>query len=372
MSVKVLEQARMSVTTTEVGQRTLDFYAATFSTEPDKNGDIIDPHALDAWLKAFYAEGKPLPISFAHAAIRDETNPFQVIGRAPADPDHVWIDDYGLRVKGLLDMSNDTAKQVALLIDNGVVGGASIAFMAEREKRLPDGSARITQMSVMEAGPCLNPANTSAVVLGLKTAEMKQLVEELRASVQEIEVSTVDTSGWDGNKAMTACNGAADYGAICAAEHTTGVPDERQHWAFPHHFLATAGRAKGPNEGGVTAGLQNVKKAQNITDAERASGLAHLQDHMKEINPDYEPPKTQGSEAKVTMSENAITVTSSDGDVLVPELKHGTAPTHIQHAHDALVRAGAKCAASEAATKNDSDDVQAWLRRMRHIKLSVT
>lgn len=302
MSVKVLDrtQAQMKAAITEVGQRTLDFYAAAFSTTPDKNGDLIDPHALDAWLKSFYKIGKPLPISFAHGAIRTDTDPFAIIGYAPADSQHVWIDDYGLRVKALLDMENPTARQVASLIDNGVLGGASIAYMAEREKRLPDGSARITQMSVIEAGPCLEPANAEAVVLGLKTML-----------------------------------GLSD----AASEESTVAPEAKTE----------------ASEAVVTVGAPNVTVTYGTLEAHQASVSASKSEEHQTV--------------ELTSDERRAVI---EALASAAEMKHGTAPTHIQHAHDALVRAGAKCAASEAVTKNDSDDVQAWLRRMRHIKLSVT
>jgi HK97 family phage prohead protease len=185
MTVKVLDEAGFKVAATTTGVRVLDFYAATFNSMPDKNGDTIDAHAFDAWLQAFYKIGKPLPISFAHAAVLDSVNPFAIIGSASADPEHVWTDDFGLRVKANIDVgTNDTAKQVASLIDQGIITGASIAFTVTREEadQANKGAQRIMEMQVKEAGPCLSPANESAVVLALKQVRDELLHVEPEAT----------------------------------------------------------------------------------------------------------------------------------------------------------------------------------------------
>ncbi len=93
-------------------------------------------------------------------------------------------------------------------------------------------------------------------------------------------LAAVDGSAWDGNRAMSECNSASDYSSICAGEHTTGTPDQRQHWALPHHYLG-----KGPNAQGVSTALGRIGQTQNITDAERAKAQAHLDAHEKQTRP---------------------------------------------------------------------------------------
>jgi len=268
MSTKVLLQADVKAVDTAVGEHMIEFYALAFSKSPDKQGDRISPKALDAWLAGFYGAGKPLPISFTHAAVKDTTDPFNIIGWAPADPQHVWVDDYGLRVRAYLETEiNDKADQVYRLTKRGIVTGASVAYIAEQEQPQKDSSTLITQMSVLEAGPCLDPANPDAKVLNVKSDDPTR-------------TKAVDNSAWDGNRAMGMCNSAADYRSICAAEHTIGEPDQRQHWALPHHYLG-----QGPNAAGVRNSLSRLPQTQNITDAERASAQRHLDAHMREINP---------------------------------------------------------------------------------------
>src|ERR1041385_707899 len=318
MSVKWLDQSELKAAT---GARThtIEFYALAFQQKPDRQGDIIDPGAVDAWLAEFYKSGSPLAISFTHSAIRDPGDPFNIIGHAPADPQHVFKDEHGLRVIAELDTStNAIAQQVYTLTKRGIVKGASVAYVAEKEKVMKDGSVLIQQMSLLECGPCLDPANDQAYVIAVKNApeqvrdELESLIRELpsTAEVKEdlellarvktaLETKAVDTSTWDGKRAMSECSTAAQYDAICAAAHNIGNPDERQHWAGPHHFLG-----RGPNQGGVGAALSrwgtdySNTQVGNISEAEWSGGLAHLRAHAKQINPDYEPPKSAESEVE--------------------------------------------------------------------------
>lgn len=153
-----------------------------------------------------------------------------------------------------------------------------------------------------------------------------------------------------------------------------GTPDQRQHWAGPHHYLG-----RGPNEAGVQAALGRWgtslanSQVQDISQAEWASGLAHLRAHMREINPDYQPPKAvmEGS-----MDELDMAVFDAALETLT---KHAGSPRYLQQAHDALCKAGAKCAgieeavaAAKAELRAPADDaVAARLRHLRQIQLST-
>jgi signal peptide peptidase SppA len=91
--------------------------------------------------------------------------------------------------------------------------------------------------------------------------------------------AAVDNSPWDGNRAMGQCETASDYRSICAGEKTVGEPDERQHWALPHHYLG-----KGPNAAGTRNALSRLPQTQNLKNREGAQ--RHLDAHMREINPE--------------------------------------------------------------------------------------
>jgi HK97 family phage prohead protease len=309
----VLPEAQLKAVQTSTGTRVLDFYAASFSETPDKHGDIFSPHAFDSWLKSFYAAGDSLPISFAHGAVLNSTDPAAIIGFAPADMAHVWTDDYGLRIKANLYTDNEKAMQVARLIDDGVVKGASLAAAVDDWTSKTTDVREITKAAVREAGPCMFPVNDQAVLLSLKASlDTGWLSVEQFQDLFQVDLKAVDNTGWDGNRAMGECNSASDYESICAGTHTVGQPGERQHYALPHHYLG-----KGPNADGVRAALSRVPQTANITDAERASARSHLEAHMSQINPQ----KTEELD-----------------DILVK-----SSPEYVQSTHDAAVRAGAAC-----------------------------
>lgn len=173
MSNKMLEDARLKAALSAATRtRTLEFYALAFSKVPDKQGDIIAKDAADEWLTRFYAAGKPLPVSFTHAAIRQPEDPYNIIGFAPADPKHVFKDDHGIRVIAELDTeTNPTAAQVYSLVKRGIITGSSLAYFTttEGQRYMDDGSVLITKIEdILEAGPCLDPANEDAYVIAVK------------------------------------------------------------------------------------------------------------------------------------------------------------------------------------------------------------
>jgi signal peptide peptidase SppA len=108
-------------------------------------------------------------------------------------------------------------------------------------------------------------------------------VEDSTEPVESVEeaqdiVAEVDNSAWDGNRAMGQCSSAADYRSICAGEKNVGDPDERQHWALPHHYLG-----RGPNAAGVRNALARLGQTEGLTN--RGAAQAHLDAHMRTINP---------------------------------------------------------------------------------------
>lgn len=266
MSTKVLERAEMKAATA-VDQHEIDFYLLAFSPAPDKQGDRIDPHAVDEWLDSFYKAGRPFPISFTHAAVKNAGDPFAIVGSAPADREHVFKDDHGVRVRATLDTeTNETARQVYSLVKRGIINGASVSYFAEEEQEDPAfvGGRLILKMSPLEGGPCLDPANPEALVMSIKS--MDDELAQLGTAIDEAGTKALDESAWDANRAMGQCNTAADYRSICAGERSEGDPDQRQHWALPHHYLGRPANAAGVQAArarfGQTQGLTNASEAR--------------------------------------------------------------------------------------------------------------
>jgi signal peptide peptidase SppA len=105
--------------------------------------------------------------------------------------------------------------------------------------------------------------------------------EHMPALVESLQHfgAAVDNSEWDGNAAMSACDMAACYRAICAGRRE-GDPNERQSWALPHHKNPSAG----PNAAGVRNALARLPQTQGLTNREAAQ--RHLEAHMREVNPE--------------------------------------------------------------------------------------
>ncbi len=88
-----------------------------------------------------------------------------------------------------------------------------------------------------------------------------------------------DNSTWDANAAMSACDSASCYRAICAGRKA-GPPDQRSSWALPHH------KSPGgpPNADGVRNALARFSSTQGLTNA--GAARRHLEAHMAAIRGD--------------------------------------------------------------------------------------
>lgn len=326
MSTKVLERAKVAALV-EDEQRTIEFYAAAFSRTPDKHGDRIDPHAFDAWLEEFYKTGVPLPLSYAHAAMLNGTrDPFDIVGYAPADSEHVWVDDYGLRIKGFLEVGTNTkAQQVFSLASKGLLKAASLVFDVPYtgEETLGDGSVLIKNVAaVREAGPCIEGANDDAYVISVKTSEAQVTRREK----------------WSGDAAMAACSSAEDYGKIAFRRTGDSDPDTAAAWALPHHPNPD-GAPGNADAAGVAAALAALNGGRGGPPELRdpAAARSHLEAHQSAS-------KTLERVEDALSQEQIYTVTT--------EVKHAAAPNHLQIAHDALVLSGAKCKVAPVEAKS--------------------
>lgn len=152
-------------------------------------------------------------------------------------------------------------------------------------------AAVATSGVVQEAEP--EPLDEYQRKLTPAMAEIARLEQVLHSTPSEADttdpriIAAVDNSDWDGNKAMGQCSTAAEYRSICAGEHTAGTPDERQHWALPHHYLG-----KGPNAAGVRNALSRLPQTENLKNREAAQ--SHLDAHMAAINPGGDKARADG------------------------------------------------------------------------------
>ncbi len=100
--------------------------------------------------------------------------------------------------------------------------------------------------------------------------------DEAAAAHDLLHFAEADNSTWDANAAMSACDSASCYRAICAGRKA-GPPDQRSSWALPHH--KTAGGP--PNANGVRAALARFSSTEGLTNA--GAARRHLEAHMAAI-----------------------------------------------------------------------------------------
>jgi HK97 family phage prohead protease len=235
--------------------RTLTGYASVFNY-PIETGEpfttFIRPGAFTKTLKENGSEVKML---FNHG--RDSEMPLGPIT-------HMKEDDKGLYVEGRIS-DTTLGRDIKELIRDGAMDGMSIQFESKQEGWNDDRTERyIQQVRLYELGPVVFPANVAATA----TVHSKD---------KHFETQQVDNSQWDGNAAMGACDSAGCYRAICAGERSEGDPDERQHWALPHHKTPSSP----PNAAGVRNALARLPQTQGLTNASAAE--AHLNRHMSAI-----------------------------------------------------------------------------------------
>lgn len=133
----------------------VQFYASVFGT-PDLVKDIVMPGAFTKSLDDWRAKDAPIPIVFGH----NWQDPFAYVGAA--DPHDVVEDDYGLLVRGRLDIEdNPKAKNVWSMLKRRIVTSASFAYDIVRAKMRGE-FQELHEVTIHEVGPCLKGAHPDA------------------------------------------------------------------------------------------------------------------------------------------------------------------------------------------------------------------
>jgi HK97 family phage major capsid protein/HK97 family phage prohead protease len=167
-------------------------------------------------------------------------------------------------------------------------------------------------------------AQLAALNINVKGKQMDSLtVTELSENMDE---RAVDNSSWDGGKALAACSTAADYRSICAGEHSVGEPDQRQHWALPHHYLG-----QGPNADGVRNAMSRLPQTEDLTN--RDAARRHLEAHMGQIQGaqmNSKDPSGSSPESRTRIPRDNL-VRAQSGDYELREIGDGQAPILFGH-----------------------------------------
>ena len=279
----------------------------------DRNGDRIMEGAWDGTVGRWQRSGKHIPVVWSH----DHKNPQAFIGSV--DPSNITILADGVIMAGRLDVeTNPLAARAWDLLNRGLVGEWSFAYSVNKERIGKDGAREVLDLDLFEVGPTLIGANPLTATLSVASAQGPTTSTTPPTSgattstvvLETVESKQVDNSAWDGSEAMAACDSAADFRSVCAGERSVGDPDERQHWALPHHKSPGAA----PNANGVRNALARIGQTQGLVNKEAAQG--HLDRHMASISSEA----SAEAESKIGASvEEAVAEVDRQIDVLVEE-----------------------------------------------------
>lgn len=167
---------------------TIEGYASAFGGPPDAYGDIIEKGAFKRTIDDHRREGSMPAMLWAH-------DPSKPIGR--------WVemheDDYGLFMKGSINLNTTAGKDAHQHLEQGDVSGLSIGFVVPKSGARQDGANTIlTDIDLMEVSTVVFPANRRARISGVKSLTSKsELVDLLRdAGLPKTAANRIAAGGW--------------------------------------------------------------------------------------------------------------------------------------------------------------------------------
>jgi ATP-dependent protease ClpP protease subunit len=174
-------------------------------------------------------------------------------------------------------------RETAALLDK-VSGNIADIYAAHAGKTSAEwrdamvGEAWYTAREAVAAGLAHKLAETAEGEPGPEGAAARWDQSVFAAWQGRVSNSDVDESDWDGPAAMSRAgnsdNPEAAFRAICAGEKTVGEPDQRQHWALPHH----KNKGDPPNRHGVNNAMSRLDSTQDLKN--KAAAEAHLKAHQ--------------------------------------------------------------------------------------------
>lgn len=271
---------QMARAETGVG-RTLRGYASVFDYPIETGEPFVTYVRPGAFAKTLKENADEVVMLFNHG---QDPN----IGEKPLGKlTELAEDKTGLRFAGIV-ADTSYGRDILELFRSGAMDGISIQFESTQEGWNEDRTERyIQQVRLYELGPVTFPASAAATAQVFAKGD---------------EAHQVDNTEWDGNAAMTACETAACYRAICAGERSVGDPEDRQHWALPHHKSP----GSPPNAAGTRNALARLPQTQGLTNA--AAAEAHLNRHMSAIQAESSDSGDRGTdEAAASLARDRLT-----------------------------------------------------------------
>lgn len=168
-----------------------EFTAVISTASVDRDGDIVDPGALVAALRAWEKTGKLIPLAWNHSTAAED-----IIGHV--DPATARADGPRVIVDGWIDQTVDPAgKNAWRLVKSGTLG-FSYGFL------VPDGGATkrpgahrgvlITELDVFEITATPVPANNETRVVAFKAITAAGMADRMRAIAADLEAGRRDAA----------------------------------------------------------------------------------------------------------------------------------------------------------------------------------
>src|SRR6266508_1873201 len=267
-------------------QRLIDGYAAVFGNL-DQGGDVIEPGAFTKTLAG--RDPASIPVFIGH---RQDSLPV-------GEPVVVKEDGNGLftRTRIYSTPEGDSLLAVAKQrLKSGAGLGMSIGYgIPPGGSIFEGGKHRLKEIDLGELSYVARPMNPKATIVAVK--------------------ASVDNGPWDGSAAMASCDTASCFESICAGRRE-GDPDLRSTWALPHHDRSGAP----PNAAAVRNSLARFDQTEGLVN--RDAARAHLEAHMRQINPDYEAsaPAIEETKAGRTISRATHDAMMADLDEMAARI----------------------------------------------------
>ena len=156
----------------------IEGYASLFG-KSDQGGDVVQPGAYEASLKAMASADRRVKMLWQH-------DPAQPIGVW----DEVREDERGLYVKGRILTDVDKGREAAALIGAGAIDGLSIGYRTKRADQDARGQRLLHDLELWEVSlvtfPMLPEARVGAKGESPETGLMHELAEALEAARRDM------------------------------------------------------------------------------------------------------------------------------------------------------------------------------------------
>ncbi len=322
----------------------------------DLVGDRILPGAFAKSLSRWATSGDPIPVLWSHQWDNLDAHVGSVLEAAELYPGDERLPDElkdlgGLWVKARMDLDEDFPTRLWKRMKSRRIKEFSFAYdvMPGGERRAGDGANDLTELDLIEVGPCLKGVNTATSLIDVKA--MKTIAHAFvpkdddpdrcilcgltrmtsghlhtlarpaggaKAAISSHETGTSDAA-WDGpaNEANLSNDDGADvYREAYAWVDPEGDPDVKNSYKFIHHFVSDAGAVGDASTTACSTGigvLNGGRGGADIPDGDRQGVYNHLAKHLRDA--EMEPPELASSGQSSAGAGGTKAIVTLDGSM---------------------------------------------------------